>query len=148
MGCFAPPTCVQELSVWAGGASNQQQQPLQAAPWADARAGSGSAEATGVMARSLMAAYQELQSVMEALGTVMVQHQALKVGVSGHEAGGACAGDMCCVCVRCAALIPYQRLLSRGCLSNPALLTSTACALCLCCRMCLWRHFSSSGTAT
>lgn len=71
----------QELSVWAGGAnSTQQQQPQQ--PWGtDLRAGSSdvvSAEATGLMARNLMGAYAELRAVLEAVATIMAQHQALK----------------------------------------------------------------------
>jgi hypothetical protein len=73
----------QELSVWAGSASNQQQRQLKQ-PCADVRNGSsslGGPEATGLVARNLMAAYAELQSVMEAVGTIMKQHQALKVGV-------------------------------------------------------------------
>lgn len=80
----------QELSVWAGGANIQhQQQQQQAVSWADPRA--SSAEATGMMARSLMAAYQELQSVMEALSTIMMQHQALKVrGWAGRCLRGCC----------------------------------------------------------
>lgn len=80
----------QELSVWAGGTNTQQQRQQQALaqqqpqqPWGDLRTGSGSvvsAEATGLLARNLMAAYAELQSVLEAVGTIMMQHQALKVG--------------------------------------------------------------------
>jgi hypothetical protein len=83
--------CVQELSVWAGGANIQhQQQQQQAVSCADPRA--SSAEATGMMARSLMAAYQELHSVMEALSTIMMQHQALKVR-GWDRLGGACEAD-------------------------------------------------------
>jgi hypothetical protein len=76
----------QELSVWAGSASNQQHQQQ---PWADARSGSSRSkgpEATGLVARNLMAAYAELQSVMEAVGTIMMQHQALKVSVAEQAA--------------------------------------------------------------
>lgn len=78
----------QELSVWTGAANMQQQQqqpmPDQQQPWAglqqgrDASSAAGSAESAGRMARSLMCAYQELQAVMEAVGTIMMQHQALK----------------------------------------------------------------------
>lgn len=70
--------------MWAGGANSQQQQQQWALDPHAAAGGSGgvaaSAEATGVMARSLMAGYRELQSVMDAVGTIMLQHQALKVG--------------------------------------------------------------------
>jgi hypothetical protein len=85
-------TCLQELSVWAGGTNSQQQrqdqaieQQLQEQPWTELRAGSSSssasAEARGIMARNLMGAYQELMSLMDAVGTIMVQHNALQVSL-------------------------------------------------------------------
>lgn len=98
--CFVLPP--QELSVWAGGTNNQQQrqdqaleEQLQEQPWAELRTGgssSTSAEARGLMARNLMAAYQELLTLMDAVGTIMMQHNALQVslGVSVYEVRRLC----------------------------------------------------------
>lgn len=73
----------QELSVWAGGANSAQQQQRQQQSWGpDLRSGSSdvvSAEATGLIARNLMGAYAELRCVLEAVATIMAQHEALKV---------------------------------------------------------------------
>lgn len=84
----------QELSVWAGGAnSTQQPQQRQQQPWGpDLRSGSSSdvvsAEATGLMARNLMGAYAELRCVLEAVATIMAQHEALKVRDMASDSTG------------------------------------------------------------
>jgi hypothetical protein len=88
--CFVHVALPQELSVWAGGTNSQQQrqdqaleQQLQEQPWAELRAGGSgsSAETRGLMARNLMAAYQELLTLMDAVGTIMVQHSTLQVSL-------------------------------------------------------------------
>lgn len=78
--------------MWAGGTNSQQHrqdqalaQQLQEQPWSDLHAGSSSssssAETRGLMARNLMAAYQELLTLMDAVNTIMVQHNALQVSL-------------------------------------------------------------------